>query len=100
MSNVVNVIKASESFKIVNFMLRKKEKGKTGLYWVCEIVGWVEHLSGKREQVALELRTSWEGDWGRSQRLWLTLESQGTGSTCYTEAAGLLVKAGEKLKGF
>ena len=53
-----------------------------------------------REQVALELGTSWEGDWGRSRRLWLTLESQRTGSTCYTEAAELLVKAGEKLKSF
>lgn len=71
--------------------------------WNCW-VGWALNRERKhgwnREQVALELGTSWEGDWGRSRRLWLTLESQGTGSSCYTEAAGLLLKAGEKLKGF
>ena len=48
--------------KIVNFMLRKKEKGKTGLHWVCEIVEWVEHLTGKEsmDEIESRLRWSWE----------------------------------------
>lgn len=48
--------------KIVNFMSRKKEKGKTGLHWVCEIVGWIEHLSRKEsvDKIESRLRWSWE----------------------------------------
>ena len=44
-------------------MLRKKEIGKTGLYWVCEIVGWVFlHLSGKESVGQIESRLHWS--WG------------------------------------
>ena len=47
-------------------MLRRKEKRKTGPYWVQEIVGWAEHVRWEESAGKLETRSSLS--WGLDGR--------------------------------